>query len=49
MTTLVIGSGLVGRQVARILVEDGERPVLMDQAAQPEAIGQIVDLVQGRR
>jgi nucleoside-diphosphate-sugar epimerase len=44
MTTLVIGSGLVGSQVARILVERGEKPVLMDWAAQTEAIGQIVDL-----
>src|SRR3954469_11358194 len=44
MTTLVIGAGLVGSQVARILVERGEKPVLMDHAAQPQAIGQIVDL-----
>ena len=44
MTTLVIGSGLIGSQVARILVERGEKPVLMDCAAQPQAIGQIVDL-----
>lgn len=43
MTTLVIGSGLIGSQVARILVERGEKPVLMDYAAQPEAISQIVD------
>ncbi len=46
MTTLVIGAGLVGSQVARILVEQGERPVLMDHAAQPQAIGQIVDLAR---
>ena len=44
MTTLVIGAGLIGSQVARILVERGEKPVLMDVAAQPAAIGQIVDL-----
>ena len=44
LTTLVIGSGLIGSQVARILVERGEKPVLMDYAAQPQAIGQIVDL-----
>ena len=44
MTTLVIGSGLIGSQIARILVERGEKPVLMDHAAQPQAIGQIVDL-----
>lgn len=46
MTTLVIGSGLVGSQVARILVERGEKPVLMDSAAQPQAIGQIVDMAK---
>src|ERR1700675_2066076 len=44
MTTLVIGAGLIGSQVARILVERAEKPVLMDVTAQPEAIGQIVDL-----
>jgi 2-polyprenyl-6-methoxyphenol hydroxylase-like FAD-dependent oxidoreductase len=46
MTTLVIGAGLIGSQVARILVERGEKPVLMDHAAQPQAIGQIVDLAR---
>ncbi len=46
MTTLVIGSGLIGSQVARILVERGEKPVLMDSAAQPQAIGQIVDMAK---
>ena len=46
MATLVIGSGLIGSQVARILVERGETPVLMDVAAQREAIGQIVDLAK---
>jgi nucleoside-diphosphate-sugar epimerase len=46
MTTLVIGTGLIGSQVARILVERGEKPVLMDSAAQPQAIGQIVDLAK---
>jgi nucleoside-diphosphate-sugar epimerase len=44
MTTLVIGSGLIGSQVARILAERGETPVLMDVAAQREAIGEIVPL-----
>src|SRR4051794_6664091 len=46
MTTLVIGSGLIGSQVARILVERGDKPVLMDYAAQPQAIGQIVHLTE---
>lgn len=44
MTTLVIGSGLIGSQIARILVESGETPVIMDAAAQPQAINQIVPL-----
>src|SRR6185295_5425414 len=44
MTTLVIGAGLIGSQVARILVERGEKPVLMDVAAQTKSIGEIVDL-----
>jgi nucleoside-diphosphate-sugar epimerase len=44
MTTLVIGAGLIGSQVARILVERGEKPVLMDVAAQTKAISEIVYL-----
>jgi nucleoside-diphosphate-sugar epimerase len=44
MATLIIGAGLVGSQIARILVEKGERPVLMDRAPQPQALGRIVDL-----
>lgn len=44
MTTLIIGAGLVGSQIANILVSQGERPVLMDRSAQPEALGEIVDL-----
>jgi nucleoside-diphosphate-sugar epimerase len=44
MTTLIIGAGLIGSQVARILVERGEKPVLMDVGAQPKSIGEIVDL-----
>ena len=46
MTTLVIGAGLIGSQVARILVERGEKPLLMDYAPQPQAITQIVDLAK---
>ena len=46
MPTLVIGAGLIGSQVARILVERGDKPVLMDPAAQIQAIGQIVDLAK---
>ncbi len=44
MTVLIIGAGLVGSQIARILVEQGERPTLLDQRFQREALAQIVDL-----
>ena len=43
MTTLIIGAGLVGSQIARILIERGEKPVLMDHAPQPAAMAQIFD------
>lgn len=46
MTVLIIGVGLVGSQIARILVEDGERPVLMDLDPQTEALREIVDLAR---
>lgn len=46
MTTLIIGAGLVGSQVARILVVQGARPVLMDYAPQRAALGEIVDLAK---
>ena len=48
MTTLVIGAGLVGSQVARLLLEEGEAPVLMDRAPQRDALGEIVDLARVR-
>ena len=44
MAILIIGAGLVGSQIARILVEWGEKPVLMDPSAQPQALSQIVAL-----
>ena len=44
MAILIIGAGLVGSQIARILVEGGEKPVLMDPSAQPQALSQIVAL-----
>ncbi len=43
MTTLVIGAGLVGAQVARILIEKGETPVLFDTAPQTEALAEHFD------
>jgi nucleoside-diphosphate-sugar epimerase len=48
MATLIVGAGLVGSQIARMLVEAGEQPVLMDPAAQPEALGEIVDIARVR-
>ena len=38
MAVLIIGGGLVGSQIARLLVAAGERPVIMDRAAQPQAL-----------
>ena len=43
MTTLVIGAGLVGAQVARILIEAGETPVLFDTAPQTAALAEHFD------
>ena len=44
MTTLIIGAGLVGAQVSRILIEQGERPVLFDVAPQIDALSEVFDL-----
>lgn len=38
MSVLIVGAGLVGSQIARILVEQGERPVLMDRAPSSRCI-----------
>ena len=46
MTTLIIGAGLIGSQIARILTEQGAMPVLMDRKHQPEALAEIVDLAR---
>src|SRR4029077_5871987 len=46
MTTLIVGAGLVGAQVARILVEKGERPILFDSAPQPSALSEVFDLAR---
>jgi nucleoside-diphosphate-sugar epimerase len=48
MTTLIIGAGLVGSQIARLLVAEGQTPVLMDAALQRAALGEIVDLAAVR-
>ena len=44
MTVLIIGAGLVGAQIARILVDEGERPLVMDRQLQRDVVGKIVDL-----
>ena len=44
MSTLIIGAGLVGSQIAKILVDAGERPLVMDQRPQREVLSNIVDL-----
>ncbi len=44
MAVLIVGSGLVGSQIARLLVDEGERPVILDLAPQREALADIVDL-----
>jgi nucleoside-diphosphate-sugar epimerase len=44
MSVLVIGGGLIGSQIARLLVERGERPVVLDVAPQREALADIVAL-----
>lgn len=43
MTVLIIGAGLVGAQVARQLVERGERPVVLEPRPQRQALADIVD------
>jgi nucleoside-diphosphate-sugar epimerase len=48
MAALVIGGGLVGSQIARLLVAAGEQPVILDRAAQPDALADIVDLARVR-
>jgi nucleoside-diphosphate-sugar epimerase len=44
MATLIIGAGLIGSQIARMLTGEGGKPVLMDRAHQRQALGEIVDL-----
>jgi nucleoside-diphosphate-sugar epimerase len=52
MTVLITGGGLVGAQVARIEVDRGERPVILEVAPQRDALAAILDperirIVQG--
>jgi nucleoside-diphosphate-sugar epimerase len=41
LATLVVGSGLVGSQIARIELERGEDVVIFDVSPQREALGDI--------
>ena len=42
--TLIIGGGVIGSQIARILVEQGERPVILDRAPQLDSIADVIAL-----
>ncbi len=44
MAVLVVGGGLVGSQIARVLLERGKTPIIFDRIPQPQALGGIVDL-----
>lgn len=44
MAMMITGAGLIGSQVARILVEQGEKPVIFDIAPQLAALADVVDL-----
>lgn len=44
MTTMITGAGLVGSQIARILVQQGEKPVLFDIAPNLTALADVVDV-----
>ena len=48
MGVLIVGSGVVGSQIAALEIERGETPVVLESAVQPEAIAKIVDLSQLR-
>ena len=44
MPVLLIGGGLVGSQIANILVNDGEDVTVFDYAPQPECLAENVDI-----
>jgi nucleoside-diphosphate-sugar epimerase len=48
MTTLIIGAGLIGSQIARLLAEQDGAPVVMDRSHQRDALAEIVDLARVR-
>lgn len=44
MTTMITGAGLIGSQVARIIAQQGEKPVLFDIAPNLTALADVVEL-----
>lgn len=48
MAILITGAGLVGSQIARLEIERGEHPVLMDIAFQKTTLAKIFDINRGR-
>ena len=44
MPVLLIGGGLVGSQIANILVNDGEDVTVLDYAPQPDCLAENVDI-----
>ena len=48
MAILITGSGLLGSQIARLEVERGELPVVLEIAPQPEALADIVAIKELR-
>ena len=46
MTTLIIGTGVVGSQIAAQEIARGETPVLLELAPQTDAIGKLADISQ---
>lgn len=44
MPVLIIGAGLVGSQIARLEIEGGENPVMLDLSPQIAALENIIDL-----
>ena len=48
MTILIVGAGLVGSQVARLEIERGERPVVMDVFPRNDGLSDIFDISKAK-
>lgn len=46
MAVLIIGGGLIGSQIARVLVASGRSPIVFDRSPQPAALGEIIDIAK---